>query len=78
MQSLSRAIKRGNAVLYFNEVTKSIEAVWKRGSTSSRWNHAEKNHCEDEETKYLQRVTKPLTKAFIDKQPQKKRDIYLS
>lgn len=75
MQTLSRAIKRGNAVLYFNEVTKSLEAVWKRGSTSNAWYHATKNCVKEEETKYVNKVTKPLTKDFIDKKKDK-REIY--
>ena len=33
MQSLSRAFKRGNAVMIFNSVTKQIETVFKKKHT---------------------------------------------
>lgn len=53
MQSLSRAIKRGNAHLRFNKVTKQVVAIWKRGTTKKVWNSAvkealpatEENYC---------------------------------
>ena len=40
MQSLTRAIKRGNAVMFLNSVTKVMEAVWKRGTNRQYWYYA--------------------------------------
>ena len=43
MQSLSRAIERGNAVIYFDLVTKTNKVCYKKGSTESEWKNALKN-----------------------------------
>ena len=42
-QSLNRAIKRGNAVFFYNFVTKSIEVCYRKGTWAGRWAHAVRN-----------------------------------
>ena len=75
-QSLSRAIRRHNAVIVFNEVFKTNEVVYKKGETNQRWYYACKNKLTDEQDKYLAMATRPLTEAFIDKQGSKRKAIY--
>ncbi|MDR2920601.1 MAG: hypothetical protein LBV72_14710 [Tannerella sp.] len=43
MQSLRRAIKRGNAVIAFNHVTKRNEPVWRKGTELKQWKYALQN-----------------------------------
>ena len=43
MQSLNRAVKRGNAVIYFDSVTKDNKVCYKKGSTASEWKNALKD-----------------------------------
>ena len=43
MQSLNRAVKRGNAVIYFDSVTKTNKVCYKKGSTGSEWKNALRN-----------------------------------
>lgn len=57
MQSLSRAIRRNNAVLAFNNVTKQMNPVWKRGSTREKWLNAVKNRLSLTEQEYCESVT---------------------
>ena len=40
MQSLARAIKRDNAVIYLNKATQKIEVVWKKGTERKFWKYA--------------------------------------
>lgn len=66
MQSLSRQIKRGNAVIYFDFVTKKPEIQQKRDSTPKQWRHALLNASEEAMDAYRAGVTKPITKAMMD------------
>lgn len=43
MQSLNRAIRRGNAVIMRNPVTKQLESVYRKGTDSKVWNNAAKD-----------------------------------
>lgn len=43
MQSLNRAVKRGNAVIYFDSVTKANKVCYKKGSTAPEWKNALKD-----------------------------------
>ena len=43
MQSLNRAVKRGNAVIYFDSVTKTIKVCYKKGSTEPEWGNVLKD-----------------------------------
>lgn len=60
MQSLSRQIRRGNAHIVFNNVTKSMETVQKRGTTKTKWNFAKKNAMQATEDNYRETVSKPI------------------
>lgn len=66
MQSLSRQIKRGNAVIYFDFVTKKAEVQLKKGSTARQWRHALMNASEEAMDGYRAGVTRPITKAMMD------------
>lgn len=78
MQSLRRQIKRGNAVLTFDNVTKSLQTVTRRGSEHESWRNALKNRMEYSEEIYMESVTMPLsevdilrsTKRSISKRPK--------
>lgn len=78
MQSLRRQIKRGNAVLTFDNVTKSLQTVTRRGSERESWRNALKNRMEYSEKIYMESVTMPLsevdilrsTKRSISKRPK--------
>ena len=43
MQSLTRAIKRGNAVIAYDGVTRRYEPVWRKGTEKKQWRHAKRN-----------------------------------
>ncbi|MDR0560580.1 MAG: hypothetical protein LBG92_10445 [Prevotellaceae bacterium] len=45
-QSLMRAIRRGNAVVFYNSVTKQAEVCYRKGSFAGRWKTALKNRLE--------------------------------
>lgn len=47
MQSLSRAINRGNAVLTFSSVFQRVEPIHKRSTPAKVWNEAVKNQLSD-------------------------------
>jgi hypothetical protein len=60
-------MRRGNAGLVFDSVTKSAGFCAKRGTGRGAWNWAMKNRLPETEERYTEQVTKPLTKAFIDR-----------
>lgn len=66
MQSLARQFKRGNAVIYFDSVTKNTEVQQKRGTTAAQWNHCVRMASEEAMDAYCTGVTKPITKAMMD------------
>ena len=65
-QSLTRAIKRGNAVIAFNNVLKTNTVVFRKGSTAESWNWATLNRNIKAETKKINEVTKPLSQMDIE------------
>ena len=48
-QSLNRAIKRGNAVVFYNTVTKSVDVCFRKGTWIGRWKNAVRNKVETDE-----------------------------
>jgi hypothetical protein len=50
-QSLTRAIKRGNAVIAYSDVSKTNTVVFRKGSTAESWNWATLNRNIEAETK---------------------------
>jgi hypothetical protein len=65
MQSLSRALRRGSAVLVFNQITKAVEPVWRKNTTRERWAYAKRDKLEATADKYCEGITKPLTQKDI-------------
>lgn len=62
MQSLSRAISRGNAVLTFSSVHKRVETIHKRATPAKVWNEAVKNQLSDLQASYCLSKSKPFVK----------------
>lgn len=65
MQSVRRQIKRGNAVIAFNNVTKSAEIISKKGTDSNIWIYALKNRISESEEVYIDSITLPLSQNDI-------------
>lgn len=65
-QSLTRAIKRGNAVIAFDNVSKTNTVVFRKGSTAESWHWATLNRNIEAETKKINEVTKPLSQMDIE------------
>jgi cell wall assembly regulator SMI1 len=65
MQSTRRQIKRGGAVIAFNNVSKSAEIITKKHTSSRMWNGAVKNRMLHAEDEYIGSVTNPLTHEQI-------------
>lgn len=74
MQSIARQLKRGNAVIYFNRVTRSPEIVVKRGAWRESWYNAHRNQMEEERNRYILGITAPLSQEDI--RTSKKKNIY--
>lgn len=62
MQSLSRQIRRCNAYLYFDNVTKTVEVMQKRGTSHVLYRRMQVNRLPEYEREYCERVTKPIRK----------------
>lgn len=60
MQSLSRALRRGNAVMVLDNVKKSIETVFKKGTVANVWNWSFRNKLEYSMQNYCDHVSKPF------------------
>ena len=75
MQTLSRQIRRGNAVIAFNNVTKSNEVVQKKGTPKTKWNHAVKNRLKFTEDEYCENclAINPKNKKQVESNKEKKR-----
>ena len=43
MQSVARAVRRGNAIYYVDYVVRRIAFMWKKGSTAQEWRYAKQN-----------------------------------
>lgn len=65
-QSVTRAIRRGNAVIAFDSVSKTNNLVYKKGSTKEQWRLANKNRSIIAETNEINSVTKPLSQDDIE------------
>ena len=64
MQSVRRAIKRGNAVMSFDNLTKQVKTVIKRGTEKKAWNYAVKMRMSLTEEEYCKSVINPIKKIF--------------
>lgn len=62
MQSLSRAIRLGQAYIYFDNVTKTIEVMRKRGTNWKIFRDFQKNRLTGYEQRYCEGVTKPIVR----------------
>lgn len=62
MQSLSRAIRLGQAYIYFDNVTKTIEVMRKRGTKWKIFRDFQKNRLTGYEQRYCEGVTKPIVR----------------
>ena len=51
MQSIKRAIKRGLAIIVYDEVTHRREIVWRKSATKSQWDNAKKSKLSNEQSK---------------------------
>lgn len=65
-QSLTRAIRRGNAIIAFDNVAKTNTVVYRKWSTSKSWNWGSKNRSLESETIQINGVTKPLSQMDIE------------
>jgi hypothetical protein len=61
MQSKSRAIRRGHAVLALDSVTKRTEFYTEKGTGQSAWDWAKKKRSPEAESRYCEQITKPIT-----------------
>ena len=75
MQSLSRQIRRGNAHIVFNNVTKSMEIVQKRGTSKTKWDYSVKNKMSLSEDQFCEQSFKinPKNKRKVEEMQKKKR-----
>lgn len=69
-QSLSRKLRRGNAFLTFNQTTKQVEVVEKKGTPNYAY-QKRKEWSEFLTDKFLKEVTKPLTRMQVRESKQK-------
>lgn len=60
MQSVSRALRRGNAVMILDSVSKRIETVFKKGTESKICNWSVRNKLEYSMQNYCDNVSKPF------------------
>ena len=71
MQSIRRQIKRDNAVLTLNSVTKSLELVPKKGTDRLVWDNALRDRAEASEQEYMDNITMPLSQKEIIESDQR-------
>lgn len=62
MQSLSRQIRRGHAYIYFDNVTKDVKVMHKRGTNRKTYEAFLKDRFFSYEQQYCDNVTKPIVK----------------
>lgn len=60
MQSVRRAIKRNNAVMSFDNLTKQVKTVIKRGTEKKAWNFSVKMRMPLTEEEYCNSIVKPI------------------
>ena len=70
-QSISRMLRRGNAVLYFDNVTKKPEIQQKRGATRVWYSKCLRNSLSEATNEFVNYITKPITKAMMDAAKEK-------
>jgi hypothetical protein len=58
-QSLARAIRRGNAVVFHDKLTNSLQYAYRKGSTSKWWEWAVKNRVSEDPSRE-RRQFKPI------------------
>lgn len=73
MQSVSRRLRRGNAVITFSEITKQNELIDKKGTEAKLWKHAVRNQLKEAAISYCLSITKPITADIIEKAREKKK-----
>ena len=59
MQSLRRAIRRGNAILAFSNLTKQIDTVLKRNTPGKYWRGIQKWRVLESEKQYMASIVSP-------------------
>lgn len=62
MQGLSRQLRQGNAYLYFDNVTKTVEVMQKRGTSRVLYCRMQINRLPEHEREYCEQVTTPIRK----------------
>lgn len=62
MQSLTRAISRGNAVLIFNSVHRRFEPIYRKGTELKIWFRAKKERSIELENNFIQSNSKPFVR----------------
>lgn len=65
MQSVRRAIKRGNAVMAFDNVTKQVYVSYKKGTDRKSRSIALRDRMLASEDSYCRNVTNPLTHVMV-------------
>lgn len=60
MQSLTRQLKRGNAIIIFDNVFKRLESVAKRGTQVKLWKSSQKNREMSAEREHIMAAQKPI------------------
>jgi hypothetical protein len=60
MQSLSRQLKRGNAMIIFDSILKQLERIPKRGTSVKFWKSNKKNQMLEEEKNVILTSPKPI------------------
>jgi hypothetical protein len=66
MQSVRRAIKRGNAVIAHDPVTRGMMVYTRKRKDKTVWVWAIRNRSSETEFSHAGMVTLPLTKKYID------------
>ena len=62
MQSISRALRRNNAVMSFDNIQKRVKTVMKRGTPKKEWQYAVKMRMSLTEEEYCNSIVKPIKK----------------
>jgi len=71
MQSLSRQLRRGNAVIAVDGITKQSRPVVKRGTPYISWRHALRTRDEETERMYIAGVVRTVKSNKVVKHPHK-------
>lgn len=60
MQSLTHQLKRGNAIIIFDNVFKRLESIAKRGTQAKLWKSSQKNRKMSAEREHILAAQKPI------------------